>query len=171
MDLVTMDRHGKPWIWWFLTRKILTSGIEFPFLWVRPKGRIYPANKVSTKVKVQLKVYIFGQSCKINYRFNLEHHQFDFSAGGWGMLLQGKTKKHFSKDIIILDLAAYGGLCWPEEPGVERLEVVRCCCQRSAWKVAGTKMYLLSSSLLPFLVFKLRNLFLVEKMNLYPAYL
>ena len=94
-------------------QKNLISGIEFPFLWVRPKGRIYPANKVSTKVKVQLKVSIFGQSCRINYRFNTEHHQpqFDFSAGGWGMLLQGKTKQHFSKDIIILDLAAYGGLC------------------------------------------------------------
>ena len=76
--------------------------------------------------------------------FNTEHHQpqFDFSAGGWGMLLQGKTKQHFSKDMIIFHLAAYGGLCWPEEPGVERLEAVRCCCQRSAWKVAGTKMYI-----------------------------
>ena len=45
----------------------------------------------------------------MNYQFNTE--QFDFSAGGWGMLLQGKTKQHFSKDMIILDLAAYGGLC------------------------------------------------------------
>ena len=91
-------------------QKILTSGIEFPFLWVRPKGRIYPANKVSTKVKVQLKVYIFGQSCKINYRFIMEHHQFDFSAGGRGMLLQGKTET-LLKDMTIFHLAAYGGLC------------------------------------------------------------